>query len=83
MPKEVTNETRIRARFIGLHGSLGFRRGLTYTLKCKVQSAKLNGKPRKNYIVITDWSGVRTCPYESKQAFLRNWSIVKGEVPDV
>lgn len=83
MSKEVTGVTKIRARFIGLHGSLGFRRGLTYTLQCRVQNAKLNGKPRKDYIVITDWSGLRTCPYESKQAFLRNWQIVKGSVPDV
>lgn len=53
---------KVRARFIGTDGSLGYRNGEVYDLTMK-----------GNRIVLPT-----PCPYSSVEAFLRNWQVVES-----
>lgn len=55
------------AEFIGTDRSVGFRKGKIY----KIRTACKN-----NYIYILEESGL-WCPYQSVEAILKNWKIIK------
>lgn len=56
------------AEFIGMDGSMGFKKGKRYQIHtvCKY-----------NYICVLEEHGL-WCPYDSVEAILRNWKIVRS-----
>lgn len=59
---------RMRARYIGTDGSLGYRTGKAYYLR--VARAPLSSTP----ITVRRRLGFGLCPYASEAAFRRNWA---------
>jgi len=58
---------KIKAKFIGAHGSLGFEHGKTYELELKGMTVHYK-KP---------YSKVK-CSYSSVQSFTDNWTNIKN-----
>jgi len=58
---------KIKAKFIGAHGSLGFDHGKTYDLEIKNNTIKFK----------KEFSTVR-CSYSSVEAFLNNWTNIQN-----
>lgn len=68
-------ESYMKARFKGDDYSRGYRKGKIYDIKTKVETVPGLG-PK---IVVQDMDGdARNCPYDSVEAFLRNWEPIKG-----
>ena len=56
------------AEFIGTDGSMGFRKGKIYHIRTACKN---------NYIYVLEERGL-WCPYDSVEAILRNWKIVRS-----
>lgn len=63
---------RDRAIFIGADGSMGFRRGETYTIE-------LSYDDNRDWLIVR--SGRLWCPYSNLTSLLKNWEIcgIKNE----
>jgi len=61
---------QITATFAGQDGSLGYRKGVVYTLKLRNTGG----------VTIRRSDGSGACPYASLSAFFRNWKDVRGPV---
>lgn len=59
----------MKARFIGVDGSLGLRNGVIYDIKIE--------NPSNENILVSGWRGIFDsqfyCPYDNINGFLRNW----------
>ena len=62
----------MKAKFIGVDGSLGLRNGATYDIKIE--------NPNNEHIIVSGWRGVFDtpfyCPYDNMNGFLRNWEPI-------
>lgn len=58
----------IIAKFNGLDGSRGFRKGRIYKLKSTIESG---------WLFIYDSDSHNSCPYSSMETFLENWTEVR------
>ena len=66
------------AKFIG-KTSMGFIHGRTYTIKSDIKPIWIGGKQFGRHmpcICIYDINSREWCPYDSLEAFLRNWEII-------
>ena len=61
----------IIAKFIGKDGSQGFKKNKTYFLEAP-DTSKSEWK-----IIIHNTAGAEWCPYNSLEAFLKNWKVLK------
>ena len=63
---------RDRAIFIGMDGSMGFKRGETYTIE-------LSYDDNRDWLIVR--SGRLWCPYSNLTSLLKNWQVcgVKNE----
>lgn len=59
-------------KFIGEDGSLGYRKGLIYALRCRKDIEF------ENPVVISRLDGTGYCPYSSIEAFNQNWRVIPG-----
>lgn len=64
---------RDRAIFVGADGSMGFRRGESYTIE-------LSYDDNRDWLIVR--SGRLWCPYSNLTSLLKNWQVcgVKNEV---
>ncbi len=65
----------VRARFIGLDGSINYRHGQTYDLIVETDD-------RGPGVTVRLKDGSGSCPYDNVFAFLKNWNPVVDQVAD-
>jgi hypothetical protein len=58
---------KVKAKFKGQDGSLGYKHGEVYNLHMAIALNKL---------IITLPTGSNLCPYGSMKAFLQNWDVL-------
>ena len=61
----------IIAKFIGKDGSQGFKKNKTYFLEAP-DTSKSEWKIITRNTAVAEW-----CPYNSLEAFLKNWKVLK------
>lgn len=67
---------KLRGKYIGRDGSMGFRTGQTY--KIRTELTKIY-KDKKKIDVIMLRSGKLFCPYDSVESILENWILEKSD----
>lgn len=65
----------IYATFIG-NSSMGFKKGVTYTLRTEIKSIPGVKTP---CLCVYDIHSGAWCPYDSLESFLKNWKLCKND----
>lgn len=73
--KQFSGVSVIRAKFIGEDGSMGYRKNRSYLLMTWNYPKHFLGMLFGDYWFVVQGKGKAPCPYESFNAFQRNWEV--------